>query len=79
MVCRDIKPDNILVQENPDGEYIFKLTDFGQSKQQPVAFSFVGTPLYQTPEMLCEFQCKAQLMAYAKRQSVRHAHTYARS
>ena len=52
---RDIKPDNILVGGNNPDDKIFKLTDFGLSKQvmddQTFLQTFCGTILYLAPEV----------------------------
>ena len=52
---RDIKPDNILVGGADPDDKIFKLTDFGLSKQvmddQTFLQTFCGTILYLAPEV----------------------------
>lgn len=55
---RDIKPDNILVQnQNPN---VFKLSDFGLSKivnnEETFLKSFCGTLLYCAPEIYPGFE-----------------------
>ncbi|PCH35839.1 kinase-like protein [Wolfiporia cocos MD-104 SS10] len=50
---RDIKPDNIFLDEN----HIVKLGDFGLSKalvQASFANTYVGTPYYMSPELMQE-------------------------
>jgi serine/threonine protein kinase len=49
IVHRDIKPENILLHNK-----VIKIADFGFSKvveamNDPVLFSFVGTPSYMSP------------------------------
>jgi len=58
IVHRDIKPDNIFLQ-NLDGETFVKLLDFGIAKLGPdgglgatTTGSMMGTPLYMSPEQL---------------------------
>lgn len=52
MIYRDIKPENILIDE--DGHV--KLGDFGLSRkiedEKEMAYSFCGSPEYMAPEML---------------------------
>lgn len=53
IVHRDLKPENILLHDK-----IVKIADFGFSKvveagmDEPILFSFVGTPLYMSPQVL---------------------------
>lgn len=61
VVHRDLKPDNVLVEERAPGQFRVKITDFGMAKVAPQA-SFglsltreglvVGTPLYMAPEQV---------------------------
>ncbi|XP_052779106.1 serine/threonine-protein kinase TBK1-like isoform X2 [Mya arenaria] len=51
---RDIKPGNILVSQDDDGSYVYKLTDFGTAKPvlETEAFqSLVGTEEYLHPNI----------------------------
>ena len=52
---RDIKPDNILIAGDDPQDKIFKLSDFGLSKQvindQTFLQTFCGTLLYLAPEV----------------------------
>jgi serine/threonine protein kinase len=56
VVHRDLKPDNIFLATDPDGEVIPKLVDFGISKMRHASRSItargalVGTPFYMSPE-----------------------------
>lgn len=53
IVHRDLKPENILLHDK-----IVKIADFGFSKvvesgmNEPILDSFVGTPLYMSPQIL---------------------------
>ena len=50
LIHRDIKPDNILFQEQ-DGAICFKLADFGFSNTNDQAYTQCGSPLYMAPEV----------------------------
>jgi serine/threonine-protein kinase len=62
VVHRDLKPDNVLVEERAPGQFRVKITDFGMAKVAPQAASsglaltreglVVGTPLYMAPEQV---------------------------
>lgn len=60
IIHRDIKPDNIFLHQSPEGEVV-KVVDFGiakmlgentlgNSNELTLTGSFVGTPLYMSPE-----------------------------
>lgn len=56
-VHRDIKPDNLLIKEDKNGNWIMKVNDFGLARlPEGVAVSFIttlaGTPGYAAPEIL---------------------------
>ncbi|KAM8967267.1 serine/threonine-protein kinase DCLK3 [Pelodytes ibericus] len=55
IVHRDVKPENLLVQHNPDGTTTLKLADFGLAVYvtEPI-FTVCGTPTYVAPEILSE-------------------------
>jgi serine/threonine protein kinase len=63
LVHRDIKPDNLLLVETPDGSDFVKLMDFGIARtesarvtndgQLTVNGQVVGTPHYMSPEQAC--------------------------
>ncbi|TAQ83183.1 hypothetical protein B7494_g8493 [Chlorociboria aeruginascens] len=61
---RDVKPENILYDEHPDGQYIFKLADFGCSCPAIEAKSIVGDERYRAPEIARQLvgqSCKADV------------------
>lgn len=52
---RDIKPENIVIKRNPDGSFVYKITDLGYAKlldRQSLQASIVGTMEYLAPELL---------------------------
>ena len=51
LIHRDIIPDNILYCESDDGNYLFKLADFGLARHHTLATTFCGTGHYQAPEL----------------------------
>ncbi len=56
VVHRDLKPDNVFLAAEPDGEMIPKLVDFGISKMRHASSAItargalIGTPFYMSPE-----------------------------
>jgi eukaryotic-like serine/threonine-protein kinase len=58
VVHRDLKPDNVFLAMDPDGEVIPKLVDFGISKMRHSSTSItargalIGTPYYMSPEQV---------------------------
>jgi serine/threonine protein kinase len=56
VVHRDLKPDNVFLAMDPDGEIIPKLVDFGISKMRHASTvitargALIGTPYYMSPE-----------------------------
>lgn len=53
---RDIKPENILVVDSPDGQKIFKLSDFGFAKQNSLGLTGLGSPLFEAPEIFASME-----------------------
>lgn len=55
IVHRDVKPENLLVSEAPDGTKTLKLGDFGLATEvkEPL-FVVCGTPTYVAPDILAE-------------------------
>lgn len=51
IVHRDIKQDNVLVQERSDGRIWVKFADFGVSKAGETFETAIGCPQYRAPEM----------------------------
>ncbi|EDV92573.1 inhibitor of nuclear factor kappa-B kinase subunit beta [Drosophila grimshawi] len=52
---RDLKPDNIVIHRLADGRRLYKLTDFGLSRESPdktILQSVVGTRHYYAPEVV---------------------------
>lgn len=49
---RDIKPDNVLVHFDEDGEMVVKIIDFGFATLNSVADLHCGTPNFMAPELL---------------------------
>ena len=59
-IIRDLKPDNIMVEEQPDGQILAKVLDFGIAKireSQPdeeganlTGANIIGSPAYMSPE-----------------------------
>eukprot|EP00951_Prasinocladus_malaysianus_P041293 scaffold485576_cov55-Prasinocladus_malaysianus.AAC.1 len=57
IVNRDIKPENTLLQRDPDRGMIVKICDFGNSKDQEKgskARTRVGSPQYMAPEIIAQ-------------------------
>lgn len=57
VIHRDIKPDNILLQEKRYGGFDLKIADFGaslsQHSQRKQIDGVIGTPAYLSPEIIC--------------------------
>ncbi|XP_026839642.1 inhibitor of nuclear factor kappa-B kinase subunit beta [Drosophila erecta] len=57
-IChRDLKPDNIVIQQGTDGKKVYKLTDFGLARRTPdhtMVQSVVGTRHYFAPEVVAK-------------------------
>lgn len=74
IVHRDIKPDNLMLTSNDDGELTLKLVDFGIAlvRSEQIATSrltrhgaLVGTPHYMAPEQLRSEVVDARVDIYA--------------
>ena len=68
VVHRDIKPDNIIVQQLSGGDDFVKIIDFGISyldKDARVTRGFLGTPLYASPEQFAGQRGDARSDIYA--------------
>lgn len=54
LIHRDVKPDNVMVEELPGGRVFVRLLDFGIARSSRAALeegdTFLGTPLYAAPE-----------------------------
>ena len=71
VVHRDLKPQNIMVLDNPPGRDFVKVLDFGLAKSLAAdssvtqSGSIVGTPLYMPPEMLLDGKVDARSDQYS--------------
>jgi hypothetical protein len=74
IIHRDIKPDNIVRIENPDGTWLIKVVDFGiaklaarESSNEPLTKAGVvfGTPQYMAPEQALGTNVTEQADLYA--------------
>jgi eukaryotic-like serine/threonine-protein kinase len=76
VVHRDLKPDNLYVVTEPDGERLIKLIDFGIARPdsadaapstnlRTVAGHFVGTVAYGAPELFLGNPCSTASDVYA--------------
>ena len=50
LIHRDLKPSNILISLNKIDNCLFKLSDYGLSKEMYNTMSYAGTPLTIAPE-----------------------------
>ncbi len=59
IVHRDIKPNNILLQILPNGQHVYKLSDFGTARQVEMEddqfTSIVGTEEYVFPDVKSQY------------------------
>jgi serine/threonine protein kinase len=51
IVHRDLKPENVLWEFNEDGDYHFRLGDFGLSNNPELAVTVAGTEPFMAPEV----------------------------
>jgi serine/threonine protein kinase len=51
IVHRDLKPENVLWEYDPDGNYHFRLGDFGLSNNPELAVTVAGTEPFMAPEV----------------------------
>ncbi|MCA2978650.1 MAG: serine/threonine protein kinase [Myxococcaceae bacterium] len=74
VVHRDLKPDNVYVVVEPDGERLVKLIDFGIARPdildapgdaRTAVGRFVGTPAYGAPELFLGKPCSPASDVYA--------------
>ncbi|MDX2013636.1 MAG: protein kinase [Myxococcaceae bacterium] len=74
VVHRDLKPDNVYVVVEPDGERLVKLIDFGIARPDTLEAPadartavgrFVGTPAYGAPELFVGSPCSLAADVYA--------------
>lgn len=55
IIHRDIKPDNLMLQQRSDGEQVVRVLDFGLAKfveEGTRTLALTGTPTYMAPEQL---------------------------
>jgi len=58
VIHRDLKPDNMMIEQHPQGEPTIRILDFGLAlgiedpMRQTSSSTMVGTPLYMSPEQL---------------------------
>ncbi|KAB5585219.1 kinase-like domain-containing protein [Coniochaeta sp. 2T2.1] len=57
IVHRDLKPENVLWEYNDQGDYHFRLGDFGLSNNPELAVTVAGTEPFMAPEV---FNCQEQ-------------------
>ena len=52
LLHHDVKPSNVLVEQNPDGELVAYISDFGVASPAEESSGVAGTPSYMAPERL---------------------------